>query len=55
MLRRTALFSAEAGGNTDNLVFGNTDNVVVAEAHLTEALDELLDDRPRLTRVLLGG
>jgi len=41
------LFGAENGGDSDE--------VIVTEADLAKALDELIDDRARLTRVILGG
>jgi ATP-dependent 26S proteasome regulatory subunit len=47
VLRRAALLSAERDGDADDLTLTNAD--------LTEALDELLDDRAQLTRVILGG
>jgi hypothetical protein len=49
VLRRSALLAANDAGESDGEV------LVVGQRHLHAALDELLDDRARLTRVILGG
>jgi hypothetical protein len=51
LLRRAALYAAEdADGD------GQDDAALrVTDAHMTQALDHLLDARNELTRVLLGG
>ena len=49
LLRRAALIRAQAGGTE------NGDAVSLANEDLSAALDQLLDERNRLTRVLLGG
>jgi hypothetical protein len=53
LLRRAALLAAGAGPGRG----GNGDGVPirVTDAHLTQALDQLLDARSQLTRTLLGG
>jgi ATPase family associated with various cellular activities (AAA) len=48
LLRRAAVFAAESSTS-------ETDRVVVTPEGLAEALDELLDTRNAMTRVLLGG
>jgi hypothetical protein len=50
LLRKAALFAAEdsPGGEPDG-------RLRVTDAHMTAALDQLLDTRNQLTRVLLGG
>jgi len=50
LLRKAALFAAEDGAAPD--VAGP---LRVTDAHMTAALDQLLDTRNQLTRVLLGG
>jgi hypothetical protein len=49
LLRRSALEAI------DDTVTGPDDAIVVTDRHVSAALDHLLDDRNRLTRVLLGG
>jgi ATPase family associated with various cellular activities (AAA) len=52
LLRRAALVAAEE----DNGTGGMTDApITVTDAHLSVALDQLLDTRSRLTQALLGG
>lgn len=47
LLRKAAMIAAvEAPGDG---------RITVADAHVTQALDELLDEESALTRVLLGG
>jgi ATP-dependent 26S proteasome regulatory subunit len=48
LLRRAALIRAEADGAA-------SDSITLVREDLTEALDQLLDERNQLTRVLLGG
>jgi hypothetical protein len=61
LLRRAALLAADAAGGTD-LGSGDADGtsrstppLVVSDAELNAALDQLLDSGNRLTRSLLGG
>ncbi len=52
LLRKAALLACEAEDDAD----GDSDGPVrVTDAHLDAALDQLLDTRNQLTRVLLGG
>jgi SpoVK/Ycf46/Vps4 family AAA+-type ATPase len=48
LLRRAALIRAEADGTEGDVI-------TLASEDLAAALDQLLDERNRLTRVLLGG
>jgi len=60
LLRRAAIYAAEdaagqgpgAAGDRDDAAAGP---LTVRDAHMTAALDELLDSRNQLTRALLGG
>ena len=60
LLRRAAMYAAEdaagqgPGATADR---GDTDSgpLTVRDAHMNAALDELLDSRNQLTRILLGG
>jgi hypothetical protein len=49
LLRKAALFAVEDGPAAQD------GRLMVTDAHMTAALDQLLDIRNRLTRVLLGG
>jgi hypothetical protein len=51
LLRKAALFAAEASTGDD----GEDRPLRVTDAHMSEALDELLGTRSQLTRLLLGG
>jgi len=51
LLRKSALLAAEA----DQLAAGADEPIRVTSTQLTAALDQLLDSRSQLTRVLLGG
>jgi hypothetical protein len=53
LLRKAALFAAEAGAGAEG--HGRDGPLRVADAHMSAALDQLLDTRNQLTRVLLGG
>jgi hypothetical protein len=54
LLRRAAMYAAE--GAADAGGFGAAGQVLtVRDADMNAALDELLDSRNRLTRLLLGG
>jgi ATPase family associated with various cellular activities (AAA) len=53
LLRKAALFAAEAGAGAEG--DGREGPLRVADAHMSAALDQLLDTRNQLTRVLLGG
>jgi ATP-dependent 26S proteasome regulatory subunit len=53
LLRRAALLAAGAGQAGEGN--GDVAPIRVTDAHLTEALDQLLDARGQLTRTLLGG
>ncbi len=53
LLRRAALLAAEAGPAADGDHAGSP--LRVTDAHLSAALDQLLDVRSRVTRTLLGG
>ena len=58
LLRKAALLAAEEGLSAPALAGGadSPDDVIrVTSAQLTAALDQLLDSRSQLTRVLLGG
>jgi len=52
LLRKAALLACEADGDSDS---DGDSPVRVTDAHLDAALDQLLDSRNQLTRVLLGG
>jgi len=54
LLRRAALEAAEASDD-DRGGAQSTEPLRVADAHMATALDQLLDTRSALTRVLLGG
>ena len=51
LLRKAALLACEDDGSDRD----NDGPIRVADAHLDAALDQLLDTRNQLTRVLLGG
>jgi ATP-dependent 26S proteasome regulatory subunit len=53
LLRKAALFAAEAGAGAEG--DGRDGPLRVAGTHMSSALDQLLDTRNQLTRVLLGG
>jgi ATPase family associated with various cellular activities (AAA) len=53
LLRKAALFAAEAGAEAEG--HGRDGPLRVSGAHMSAALDQLLDTRNQLTRVLLGG
>ena len=53
LLRKAALFAAEDSGEDDGA--GDGSPLRVTDAHMSLALDELLDTRNQLTRLLLGG
>jgi ATPase family associated with various cellular activities (AAA) len=53
LLRKAALFAAEDGAGPDGA--GRDGPLRVTDAHMSAALDQLLDTRNQLTRVLLGG
>jgi ATP-dependent 26S proteasome regulatory subunit len=55
LLRRAALLAAESDDRGDALEAADDTPIRVTDEHLTAALDELLDSRSKLTRVLLGG
>ena len=50
LLRKAALFAAEDAAGTEP-----DSPLRVTDAHMTAALDQMLDTRNQLTRVLLGG
>ena len=53
LLRRAAMYAAEeAAGDRGDAAGGA---LTVRDAHMNAALDELLDSRNQLTRILLGG
>jgi hypothetical protein len=53
LLRRAAMYAAEeAAGDRGEAAGGG---LTVRDAHMNAALDELLDSRNQLTRILLGG
>jgi hypothetical protein len=54
LLRRAALLAAESDVRADALEAADDTPIRVTDEHLTAALDELLDSRSKLTRVLLG-
>jgi hypothetical protein len=53
LLRKAALFAAEDGAGPEGA--GRGGPLRVTAAHMSAALDQLLDTRNQLTRVLLGG
>ena len=53
LLRKAALFAAEDGAGPEGA--GRDGPLRVTGAHMSAALDQLLDTRNQLTRVLLGG
>jgi ATPase family associated with various cellular activities (AAA) len=53
LLRKAALFAAEDGAGPDGAAPAGP--LRVTDAHMSAALDQLLDTRNQLTRVLLGG
>lgn len=55
LLRKAALFAAEASSSDDERDEGDDRPLRVTDAHMTAALDELLGTRNQLTRLLLGG
>lgn len=60
LLRRAAMYAAEdaaasPGGAAGAGAAGAAGALTVRDAHMNAALDELLDSRNRLTRLLLGG
>jgi hypothetical protein len=55
LLRKAALFAAEAGDGAGAEGDGRDGPLRVTDAHMSAALDQLLDTRNQLTRVLLGG
>lgn len=54
LLRRAALLAADSDDRGDTLDAVDDTPITVTNEHLTAALDELLDSRSKLTRVLLG-
>ena len=54
LLRRAALLAVELDDSHDTLLGADDARIRVTDEHLTAALDELLDGRSQLTRVLLG-
>jgi hypothetical protein len=54
LLRRAALLAAESDDRGDTLDAADDTPIRVTDEHLTAALDELLESRSKLTRVLLG-
>ncbi len=55
LLRRAALLAAESDDDRGGTLDGADDAPIrVTDEHLTAALDQLLDGRSQLTRVLLG-
>jgi hypothetical protein len=54
LLRRAALLAAESDDRDAALDRADGAPIRVTDEHLTAALDELLDSRRQLTRVLLG-
>jgi ATP-dependent 26S proteasome regulatory subunit len=54
LLRRAALLAAESDERRDAFDAADDTPIRVTDEHLTAALDELLDSRSKLTRVLLG-
>jgi ATPase family associated with various cellular activities (AAA) len=54
LLRRAALLAAESDDHPDILDAADDTPIGVTDEHLSAALDELLDNRSKLTRVLLG-
>jgi hypothetical protein len=54
LLRRAALLSAESDASGGEVEAADDAPIRVTDEHLTAALDELLDSRSQLTRVLLG-
>ena len=50
LLRRAAMVAA-----TDNQIFKTSEQLVISDAQMQSALDELLDPKNDLTRTLLGG
>jgi hypothetical protein len=55
LLRRAALFVAESADQATGDVRHDDQPLRVTDEHLTAALDQLLDTRNELTRLLLGG
>ena len=54
LLRKAALFAAEDGAGAGADTAGRDGPLRVTDAHMSVALDQLLDTRNQLTRVLLG-
>ena len=56
LLRKAALLACETEAEAEADADGDSDGPIrVTDAHLDAALDQLLDSRNQLTRVLLGG
>jgi cell division protease FtsH len=55
LLRRAALFAAESAEQVTSDAGQDSQPLRVTDQHLTAALDQLLDTRNELTRLLLGG
>jgi cell division protease FtsH len=55
LLRRAALLAAESAGQVTSDAGHDNQPLRVTDEHLTAALDQLLDTRNELTRLLLGG
>jgi ATP-dependent 26S proteasome regulatory subunit len=55
LLRRAALLAAESDDRAGTADDSDDTPIRVTDEHLTVALDQLLDSRSQLTRVLLGG
>jgi hypothetical protein len=55
LLRRAALEAAERTAGHDGAAAASADPLRVIDADLSAALDQLLDTRSQVTRVLLGG
>ena len=54
LLRRAALFAAESADQATGDARHDDQPLRVTDEHLTAALDQLLDTRNELTRLLLG-
>jgi hypothetical protein len=57
LLRRAAMYAAEEAASEDAAGRGDAAGraLTVTDEHMSAALDELLDSRNQLTRILLGG
>ena len=55
LIRKAALLACEDGTGSGAAADGQAAPIRVTDDHMTAALDQLLDTKSQLTRVLLGG